>query len=133
MNIASPQTIAEERSTIASHLFRSTLWLMWQAVRLPVLVFLMILEPVVRVVLGSAALLCMLTAFFLKGYGACRVLRPASGIRQVMCHRVLSIARSRTLSSRRSCEDARAALMFRMSSAAIRSRSVSTGGKYLAK
>ncbi|MGH8131823.1 MAG: hypothetical protein ACRETP_01100 [Steroidobacteraceae bacterium] len=69
MNMSSSETIGEQRPTVASHLFRGTLWLMWQAIRLPVFVFLVILEPVVRIVLGSVALLCMLTAFFFKGYG----------------------------------------------------------------
>src|SRR5919108_3315674 len=69
MNSSSLETIAQERPTIAGDLFRSTLWLAWHAVRLPVLAFLVILEPVARIVMGSAALLLMLTAFFFKAYG----------------------------------------------------------------
>lgn len=42
------------------------LWLIWQAVRLPVLAFLMILEPIVSTLLAAAALLGTLTAFFWK-------------------------------------------------------------------
>jgi hypothetical protein len=38
-------------------------------VRLPLLVFLTILEPVVRFVLGALALLGVLTALFFKLYG----------------------------------------------------------------
>jgi hypothetical protein len=41
-------------------------WLLWQVVRLLVLTFLSILEPVVRVLLGGLALLGVLTAFVLK-------------------------------------------------------------------
>ena len=51
---------------------RWALWLAWQAVRLPVLAFLVILEPVVRVVLSSAALLGVLTAFLFEFSGARR-------------------------------------------------------------
>jgi hypothetical protein len=49
-------------STVA----RGALWLAWQVVRLPVLAFLLILEPVVRLVLSSAALLGVLTAFLFE-------------------------------------------------------------------
>lgn len=42
------------------------LWLGWQAIRLPVLAFLMILEPIVSTVLVAAALLGTLTAIFWK-------------------------------------------------------------------
>ncbi len=42
------------------------LWLAWQAVRVPVLVFLTILEPIVSTVLVAAALLGTLTALFWK-------------------------------------------------------------------
>jgi hypothetical protein len=49
---------------------RGALWLLWKSLSLPVFVFLAILEPVVRFVLGSLALLCVLAAFFLKLIGA---------------------------------------------------------------
>ena len=49
--------------------FQRTLRLLWCAVRLPVLMFLAILEPVVRFVLGALALLGVLTALFFKCYG----------------------------------------------------------------
>ena len=42
------------------------LWLTWQAIRVPVLALLMILEPIVSTVLVAAALLGTLTAFFWK-------------------------------------------------------------------
>jgi hypothetical protein len=43
---------------------RGTLRLLWHAVRLPVYTFLVILEPVVRLILGALALLGVLTASF---------------------------------------------------------------------
>jgi hypothetical protein len=49
---------------------RGALWFLWKSLSLPVFVFLAILEPVVRVVLGSLALLCVLAAFFFKLIGA---------------------------------------------------------------
>jgi hypothetical protein len=48
---------------------RSTLRLLWHAVRLPAYMFLVILEPVVRFILGALALLGVLTALFFKLYG----------------------------------------------------------------
>lgn len=42
------------------------LWLLWQAIRLPTLAFLIIIEPVVRLVLAGGALLLVLTAFFYR-------------------------------------------------------------------
>lgn len=42
------------------------LWLIWQAIRVPVLALLTILEPIVSTVLVAAALLGTLTAFFWK-------------------------------------------------------------------
>jgi hypothetical protein len=48
---------------------RGTLRLLWDVLRLPVLMFLAILEPVVSFVLGALALLGLLTALFFKFYG----------------------------------------------------------------
>jgi hypothetical protein len=45
------------------------LWLLWRCIRLPLFLFLAILEPVVSFVLGSLALLVLLTAFFWKLVG----------------------------------------------------------------
>jgi hypothetical protein len=42
---------------------------LWHALRLPLLVFLVILEPVVRFLLGGLALLGVLVALFFKLYG----------------------------------------------------------------
>lgn len=46
-----------------------SLWLLWQGIRLPTFLLLAILEPVVRLVLGSLALLGVLTAFFWRLVG----------------------------------------------------------------
>lgn len=50
-------------------LLRSTARVFWHAVRLPVFMFLVILEPVVRFVLGALALLEVVTALFFTSYG----------------------------------------------------------------
>ena len=53
----------------------STYWvdigrLLWQPVRLPILAFLVILEPIVSFLLGALALLGILTTLFFKLIGA---------------------------------------------------------------
>jgi len=53
----------------ADEVFRGALWLLWRVLRLPLSVFLVILEPVVRFVLGALALLGVLVALFFKAYG----------------------------------------------------------------
>ena len=69
MNQSSSRVLAESRLAIAGGLFRGTLRLLWHAVRLPVLMLLSILEPVVRFILGALALLGVLTALFFEFYG----------------------------------------------------------------
>ena len=69
MNDSSPRALAENRLPTAGDLLRGTLRLLWHTVRLPVYVFLVILEPVVRFILGTLALLGVLTALFFKFYG----------------------------------------------------------------
>ena len=54
----------ERRRTLVGDVFRYTLWLAWQSVRLPLLFFLGIIEPVVTFVPGSLALLGILMTFF---------------------------------------------------------------------
>lgn len=44
------------------------LWLIWQAVRIPAFAFLVILEPIVRVLLAGGALLLVLTALFYRAF-----------------------------------------------------------------
>jgi hypothetical protein len=69
MNDSSQRALAESRLMTSGDLLRGTLRLLWHAVRLPVYVFLVILEPVVRFILGALALLRVLTALFFKFYG----------------------------------------------------------------
>lgn len=52
--------------SMALGVLAGVLWLMWQAIRVPVLALLMILEPIVSTVLVAAALLGTLTAIFWK-------------------------------------------------------------------
>lgn len=52
--------------SIALGALAGVLWLIWQAIRLPVLALLTILEPIVSTVLAAAALLGVLTALFWK-------------------------------------------------------------------
>lgn len=47
-------------------LLAGLLWAAWQAIRVPVLALLLILEPIVSTVLAAAALLGVLTAIFWK-------------------------------------------------------------------
>ena len=51
---------------MALGLLAGLLWLIWQAIRIPVLALLTILEPIVSTVLVAAALLGTLTALFWK-------------------------------------------------------------------
>lgn len=53
-------------SSIALGVPAGVLWLTWQAIRLPVLALLKILEPIITTVLAAAALLGTFTAFFWK-------------------------------------------------------------------
>ena len=69
MDQSSSRVLADRRPTIARGLLRGTLRLLWHAVRLPVYAFLVILEPVVRFMLGALALLGVLTALFFRLYG----------------------------------------------------------------
>jgi hypothetical protein len=69
MSHLSSSTIDERQQTIAADLLRGTFEIIWHAFRLPVFVFLAILEPVVRSTLTALALLGVLTALFFKFYG----------------------------------------------------------------
>lgn len=64
MNTSSFPSVSDDDRSIARDLCRCTLWLLWQCVRLPLLLLLVPLEPVVNLVLGSLALLGVLTALF---------------------------------------------------------------------
>jgi hypothetical protein len=54
----------------ATDVGRDALWLLWKSLSLPVFILLATLEPVVSFVLGSLALLGVLTALFFKSIGA---------------------------------------------------------------
>lgn len=54
----------DARPPVTYDLLALSLWLLWQGIRLPMFLFLSILEPVVSFVFGSLALLGVLTAFF---------------------------------------------------------------------
>jgi hypothetical protein len=54
----------ERRRTLVGDLFTSALWLAWQCVRLPLLLFVGILEPVMTFLLGSLAVLGLVMTFF---------------------------------------------------------------------
>jgi hypothetical protein len=69
MSIPGSIPVAGGRSTIAADLGRCTLWFSWQCIRLPLFLFLLVLEPVVTLVLGALALLGVLTALFWKFFG----------------------------------------------------------------
>ena len=63
---------AQHRSrTVGEQVICALLWCVWQAVRLPLLVLLTILAPVVRIVLGGFALVGTLTAFLFE-FGSTR-------------------------------------------------------------
>lgn len=51
---------------IAEDVSRGALWLLCKSISIPVFTLLAILEPVVRIVFGSLALLGVLTAIFFK-------------------------------------------------------------------
>ena len=56
----------ERRRTLGRRLLRGALWLVWHAVRLPLLALLIILEPLVAVALSAAAVVGVVTACFIK-------------------------------------------------------------------
>lgn len=57
---------SEARLRADSAVARRSLWLTWQVMRLPVLSFLLILAPVVRLVLSSVSLVGVLVALMFK-------------------------------------------------------------------
>ena len=69
ISIPSSIPVMDSRPTIAADLGRCALWVVWQSIRLPLFLFLLVLEPVVTFVLGALALLGVLTALFWKVFG----------------------------------------------------------------
>ena len=62
MTTSGASTFVDSRSTTPGGILRFALWLLWQCVRVPLFLFLAVLEPVVSFVLGALALLGVLTA-----------------------------------------------------------------------
>jgi len=69
MSISGSTLIKDSRPTIAADLGRGALWALWHCIRLPLFLFLLVLEPVVSLLLGTLALLGVLTALFWKFFG----------------------------------------------------------------
>jgi hypothetical protein len=64
-----PRVFPNATFPAAKNVLARSLWLQWQGIRLPTFLLLAILEPVVSLVLGSLALLGVLTAFFWRFVG----------------------------------------------------------------
>jgi hypothetical protein len=69
MSIPGSIPVTDSRPTVAADLGRCTLWVGWQCIRLPLLLFLLVLEPIVTLVLGPLAVLGVLTALFWEFFG----------------------------------------------------------------
>ena len=69
MSIPGSIPVTDSRPTTAGDLGRCSLWVVWQCIRLPLFLFLLVLEPVATFVLGALALLGVLTALFWKFFG----------------------------------------------------------------
>ena len=69
MTIANFSASAQNKPISAGDLGRCILWLLWQCFRVPAVLLLVILEPVVSFVLSVLALLGVLTALFWKLVG----------------------------------------------------------------
>jgi hypothetical protein len=69
MSVPGSISLTDSRPTIAADLVRCAVWLVWQSIRLPLFLFLLVLEPVVTFVLSALALLGVLTALFWKFCG----------------------------------------------------------------
>ncbi|MGH8275083.1 MAG: hypothetical protein ACRETH_00135 [Steroidobacteraceae bacterium] len=69
MSIPSSIRDTDGRPAIAADLARCAPWVVWQCIRWPLFLFLLVLEPVVTFVLGALALLGVLTALFWKFFG----------------------------------------------------------------
>ena len=61
--------VTDSRPTVAADLGRCAIWVLWQSIRLPLFLFLLVLEPVVTLLLGGLALLGVLTALFWGLFG----------------------------------------------------------------
>jgi hypothetical protein len=69
MDAINPRVFPNAKFPAAKNLLGRSFWLLWQGLRLPTFLLLSILEPVVSFILGSLALLGVLTAFFWRFVG----------------------------------------------------------------
>ena len=69
MDAINPRVFPDAKCPAAKTFLARSVWLLWQGIRLPMFLLLAILEPVVSLVLGSLALLGVLTAFFWRLVG----------------------------------------------------------------
>lgn len=69
MNAIIPRALPDAKFPVANTLVAHSLRLVWPGIRLPTFLLLSMLEPVVSFVLGSLALLGVLTAFFWRFVG----------------------------------------------------------------
>jgi hypothetical protein len=69
MSVPRSISLADSRPNFSADLGRCAVWLVWQCIRLPLLLFLLVLEPIVTLVLGALALLGVLTTLFWKFFG----------------------------------------------------------------
>ncbi len=69
MNAISTRALVDTKLARGDNPAAYVLWFLWQCIRLPMFLLLAILEPVVSFVLGSLALLGVLTAFFWRFIG----------------------------------------------------------------
>ena len=64
-----PRVFPNATFRAAQNLLACSLWLLWEGIRLPMFLLLAILEPVASLILGSLALLGVLTALFWRFVG----------------------------------------------------------------
>ena len=69
MNAISTRALVDAKLALGDNLPVYAVWFLWQCIRLRMFLLLSILEPVVSLVLGSLALLGVLTAFFWRFVG----------------------------------------------------------------
>jgi hypothetical protein len=69
LNAISTRALVDTKLALGDNLPVYAVWFLWQCIRLPMFLLLSILEPVVSLVLGSLALLGVLTAFFWRFVG----------------------------------------------------------------
>lgn len=70
MKTASDRFSSSEEGSVVADLFRALLLFIWGVVRIPILIVLAFLEPFVRLVLVSIAILSLLTGLVYQGASA---------------------------------------------------------------